>query len=241
MGHQQLEPSQLLMAPGGGQVCRSTGRGKLGLEGSSRKEEGIASAKQTRNTHRSLLRGYKAGILVSDFSKLVASGLRPISVFSPSLFPSLTVTFILLLNLHHLEVISRLMSPELQGKVTRTEGRMQSDDASWAGTPTGEPRDAIPTSQTSGSQGLMSSTCAAEIAAQGALCVREEYGANSSHITILTPSWPFLSSLQHSNWYILASVLQASQVSSPLKFTPALSSAEPHASKATISLLPWLF
>lgn len=151
-----------------------SGRGKLGLEGSSREEEGIANAKQTRNTHRSLLWGYKAGLQVPDFSKLVASGLWPISVFSPSLFPSLTVTFIFLLNLCHLEVILRIMSPELQGKVSRTEGRMQSDDASWAGTPTGKPRDAISTSQAPGSQCLMSSTCAAEVAAQGALCVRRE-------------------------------------------------------------------
>lgn len=31
--------------------CWPTGKGKLGLEGSERPEEGIASAKQTRNTH----------------------------------------------------------------------------------------------------------------------------------------------------------------------------------------------
>ena len=54
------------------------------------------------------------------------------------------------------------MTSELQGKATRTEGRIQSP----AGTPIGKLRGAIPTSQAPGSRGLMSSTCAAEIAAQ---------------------------------------------------------------------------
>lgn len=96
-----------------------------------------------------------------------------------------------MLNLHHLEVIPRLISPELQGKVTRTEGRIQSP----AGTPIGKLRGAIPTSQAPGSRGLMSSTCAAEIAAQGALCVRrEEPRTSSPHMAaILMPFWPALS------------------------------------------------
>jgi hypothetical protein len=113
------------------------------------------------------------------------------------------------------------MTSELQGKATRTEGRIQSP----AGTPIGKLRGAIPTSQAPGSRGLMSSTCAAEIAAQGALCVRrEEPRTSSPHMAaILMPFWPALSPaqpfLQHSHWHILSSILLAAHLS---RFTPSL-------------------